>query len=144
MVGDGSYLMMNSEIATSIAMGLKLTIVLLDNRGFGCINRLQTSRGGEAFNNLLDERSPHIDFAAHARFARAPRRRKSAASASSKQALAKSRSDADHRHRDRHRSGRQSKRGGAWWDVAVPEVSANPNVAKAFSAYRDELGKLTG
>ena len=42
MVGDGSYLMMNSEIATSVAMGLKLTIVLLDNRGFGCINRLQT------------------------------------------------------------------------------------------------------
>ena len=56
LVGDGSYLMMNSEIATSVAMGLKLTIVVLDNRGFGCIHRLQTSRGGDAFNNLLDER----------------------------------------------------------------------------------------
>ena len=67
MVGDGSYLMMNSEIATSIAMGLKLTIVLLDNRGFGCINRLQGSCGGESFNNLLDERAPDIDFVAHAR-----------------------------------------------------------------------------
>ena len=41
MVGDGSYLMMNSEIATSVMLGLKLTIVVLDNRGFGCINRLQ-------------------------------------------------------------------------------------------------------
>jgi 3D-(3,5/4)-trihydroxycyclohexane-1,2-dione acylhydrolase (decyclizing) len=42
LVGDGSYLMMNSEIATSVAMGLKLTLVVLDNRGFGCIHRLQT------------------------------------------------------------------------------------------------------
>ena len=72
MVGDGSYLMMNSEIATSIALGLKLTIVVLDNRGFGCINRLQRSCGGEPFNNLLDDpdrapRAPAIDFAAHAR-----------------------------------------------------------------------------
>ena len=67
MVGDGSYLMMNSEIATSVAMGLKLTIVLLDNRGFGCINRLQGACGGESFNNLLDDRAPDIDFAAHAR-----------------------------------------------------------------------------
>ena len=53
MVGDGSYLMMNSEIATSVAMGVKLTIVLLDNRGFGCINRLQQSTGSPRFNNLL-------------------------------------------------------------------------------------------
>ena len=46
MVGDGSYLMMNSEIATSVMMGLKLTIVLLDNGGFGCIDRLQRATGG--------------------------------------------------------------------------------------------------
>jgi 3D-(3,5/4)-trihydroxycyclohexane-1,2-dione acylhydrolase (decyclizing) len=32
--------------------------------------------------------------------------------------------------------------GGAWWDVAMPEVSANPNVAKAFEDYRDEIAKL--
>ena len=63
MVGDGSYLMMNSEIATSVAMNLKLTIVLLDNGGFGCISRLQQASGGAAFNNLV----PHgIDLRAHA------------------------------------------------------------------------------
>ena len=55
LVGDGSYLMMNSEIATSIALGLKLTVVVLDNRGFGCISRLQQACGSESFNNLLDE-----------------------------------------------------------------------------------------
>ena len=46
MVGDGSYLMLNSEIATSVMLGLRLTIVLLDNGGFGCIDRLQRATGG--------------------------------------------------------------------------------------------------
>ncbi|MGH8167632.1 MAG: thiamine pyrophosphate-dependent enzyme, partial [Woeseiaceae bacterium] len=66
LVGDGSYLMMNSEIATSVSLGMKLTVVVLDNRGYGCINRLQQSCGGDSFNNLL-ETPPAIDFAAHAR-----------------------------------------------------------------------------
>src|SRR6266513_2225156 len=70
MVGDGSYLMLNSEIATSVAMGLKLIVVLLDNGGFGCIERLQRSTGNASFNNL--RRSPGgafdaLDFVAHAR-----------------------------------------------------------------------------
>ncbi len=52
MVGDGSYLMLNSEIATSVRMGLKLIIVLLDNGGFGCIERLQSATGNASFNNM--------------------------------------------------------------------------------------------
>ncbi|HEY6869582.1 MAG TPA: 3D-(3,5/4)-trihydroxycyclohexane-1,2-dione acylhydrolase (decyclizing), partial [Novosphingobium sp.] len=52
MVGDGSYMMANSEIASAVAMGLDLTIVVLNNRGFGCINRLQQACGGAPFNNL--------------------------------------------------------------------------------------------
>ena len=70
MVGDGSYLMLNSEIATSVMLGIKLTIVLLDNRGYGCITRLQKATGGARFNNLFadteHETLPEIDFAAHA------------------------------------------------------------------------------
>ena len=54
MLGDGSYMMMNSELATSVMLGLKLIVVILDNRGFGCINRLQLATGGASFNNLLD------------------------------------------------------------------------------------------
>lgn len=54
IVGDGSYLMMNSEIATSVMLDRKLIIVLLDNRGFGCIDRLQQATGGEPFNNLFE------------------------------------------------------------------------------------------
>jgi 3D-(3,5/4)-trihydroxycyclohexane-1,2-dione acylhydrolase (decyclizing) len=70
MVGDGSYLMMNSEIATSVLLGHKLIIVVLDNRGFGCITRLQVGTGGAPFNNLLKDSAhkslPEIDFRAHA------------------------------------------------------------------------------
>ena len=70
MVGDGSYLMMNSEIATSVMLGQKLIVVVLDNRGYGCINRLQRATGSESFNNLLadtrHETLPDIDFRAHA------------------------------------------------------------------------------
>ena len=46
MLGDGSYMMMNSELATSVMLGRKLIVVVLDNRGFGCINRLQLATGG--------------------------------------------------------------------------------------------------
>ena len=49
MVGDGSYLMLNNEIATSVMLDKKLIIVLLDNRGYGCINRLQQHCGSKRF-----------------------------------------------------------------------------------------------
>src|SRR5947208_17136538 len=72
IIGDGSYLMLNSEIATSLLLDQKLVIVVLDNRGYGCINRLQQACGGAPFNNLLSDcfqseaGAPAIDFAAHA------------------------------------------------------------------------------
>lgn len=73
VVGDGSYLMLNSELATSVMLGHKIIVVVLDNRGFACINRLQNATGGASFNNLLQhcqtvaEGAPEIDFAGHAR-----------------------------------------------------------------------------
>src|SRR5215212_397184 len=76
MVGDGSYLMMNSEIVTAVAEGLKLTIVVLDNHGFQCILALQRSVGVPDFGNELRFRDPAsnrltgayvpIDFRKHA------------------------------------------------------------------------------
>ena len=80
LVGDGSYLMMNSEIATAVAMGAKLTIVVLDNRGFGCINRLQRATGGARLQQPARPRR------ARGRFRRAcqePRRRRAKRSATS-------------------------------------------------------------
>jgi 3D-(3,5/4)-trihydroxycyclohexane-1,2-dione acylhydrolase (decyclizing) len=71
MVGDGSYMMANSELATAVMMGVPFTVILTDNRGYGCINRLQKATGGAPFNNLLAD-SYHVnpadlDFVAHAR-----------------------------------------------------------------------------
>jgi 3D-(3,5/4)-trihydroxycyclohexane-1,2-dione acylhydrolase (decyclizing) len=135
MVGDGSYLMMNSEIATSVAMHRKLVIVLLDNRGFGCINRLQVASGGASFNNLLGPEAPAIDFAAHAR------------SLGAQAEQVKTVTDLEgalERARRADRTtvvvietdpGRPFTGGGTWWDVPIPEVSLRPEVQAAREAY---------
>jgi 3D-(3,5/4)-trihydroxycyclohexane-1,2-dione acylhydrolase (decyclizing) len=141
MVGDGSYMMMNSEIATSVMLGYKLTIVILDNRGFGCINRLQQACGGAPFNNLLrdakqsEEGAPNIDFAAHA----------AAMGASSEKVANLSELEAA-----LERAAQSPKtyaividtdpvptteEGGAWWDVSVPEVSEREQVRQAYQQY---------
>ena len=143
MVGDGSYLMMNSEIATSVMLGLKLTIVLLDNRGFGCINRLQNATGSASFNNLLKdtrhETLPAIDFAAHAR-ALGAHAVHVGSLAELESALADARAatktqviviDTDPL--------RATDAGGHWWDVAVPEVSERTEVKAARAAYESKL-----
>ncbi|AZO80733.1 MULTISPECIES: 3D-(3,5/4)-trihydroxycyclohexane-1,2-dione acylhydrolase (decyclizing) [unclassified Bosea (in: a-proteobacteria)] len=143
MVGDGSYLMMNSEIATSVMLGIKLTIVVLDNRGFGCINRLQNATGGASFNNLLrdtrHETLPEIDFAAHAGSMGAIAR-KVASLAELETALAEARGhdrtsviviDTDPLI--------STDAGGHWWEVAVPEVSVRDEVKAARKRYDGAL-----
>jgi 3D-(3,5/4)-trihydroxycyclohexane-1,2-dione acylhydrolase (decyclizing) len=139
MVGDGSYLMMNSEIATSVMMGQKLIIVLLDNRGFGCINRLQRATGGESFNNLLQhakhERLPEIDFAAHARSMGATAEKVSSTAeleAAMGRARKSDRTSVIVIETDPYKT---TEAGGFWWDVAVPEVSRRPKVRAARKAY---------
>ncbi len=73
MVGDGSFLMLHSELITAIQMGLKIHIVLFDNIGFGCINNLQMSNGMDTYGtefrygNTAEGKLMHIDFAAVAR-----------------------------------------------------------------------------
>jgi 3D-(3,5/4)-trihydroxycyclohexane-1,2-dione acylhydrolase (decyclizing) len=143
MVGDGSYLMMNSEIATSVMLGLRLTIVVLDNAGYGCINRLQMATGGANFNNLFrdvrHEVMPSVDFTAHARSLGAIAT-KVASIAELEAGLA---------------AGLKNDRttvlvidtdplvttdeGGHWWDVAVPEVSQRPQVNAARKAYEKAI-----
>jgi 3D-(3,5/4)-trihydroxycyclohexane-1,2-dione acylhydrolase (decyclizing) len=135
MVGDGSYLMMNSEIATSVAMRQKLVIVVLDNRGFGCINRLQQACGGAPFNNLLGTEAPAVDFAAHARSL--------GAHAEQVKTVADLEGALERAHRAERTAvvvietdpARPFAAGGAWWDVPVPEVSPRPQVRAAHEAY---------
>ncbi len=75
LVGDGSYLMMNSDIYSSVLCGHKMIIVVCDNGGFAVINKLQNNTGNESFNNLLKDCAsqrqdgaplPRVDFAQHA------------------------------------------------------------------------------
>jgi 3D-(3,5/4)-trihydroxycyclohexane-1,2-dione acylhydrolase (decyclizing) len=135
LVGDGSYLMLNSEIATSVALGAKLTIVLLDNRGFGCIERLQAATGGASFNNLLGDSAPRVDFAAHARSLGAQAEKvdglAALGSALNKAIRAKQTSvvviETDPR--------RGTAEGGAWWDVAVTDAPRSAGQKKARAAY---------
>ncbi|KRG70431.1 3D-(3,5/4)-trihydroxycyclohexane-1,2-dione acylhydrolase (decyclizing) [Pseudoxanthomonas dokdonensis] len=139
MVGDGSYLMLNSELATSVMLAQKLIVVLLDNGGYGCINRLQVATGGAGFNNLLmDTRHavlPAIDFAAHARSLGA-NAEKVATLAELSAALARARAAASTSvvviETDPLKT---TDAGGWWWDVAVPEVSERPEVNAARQAY---------
>ena len=69
--GDGSYLMMNSELATAAMMGISMTLILTNNKGYGCINRLQKATGGAEFNNLFSDskfdKQIEIDFVSHAK-----------------------------------------------------------------------------
>jgi 3D-(3,5/4)-trihydroxycyclohexane-1,2-dione acylhydrolase (decyclizing) len=138
MVGDGSYLMLNSEIATSVQMGLKLIIVLLDNGGFGCIERLQSSTGNASFNNLRPSaRSAEggLDLVAHAHSL--------GALASKVQGVAEL-GNALSAARKALRTcvlvietdpAVTTQAGGHWWDVAVPQVSEREQVRAARERY---------
>ena len=141
LVGDGSYLMLNSEIATSVMLGTKLVVVVLDNRGYGCIHRLQEACGGEGFNNLFTDclqapnGPPAIDFAAHAKSLGAHAEHVGAIR-ELESALGRARAadrtyvvviDTDPR--------RSTEAGGWWWEVGVPEVSESPKVRAARAAY---------
>jgi len=144
MVGDGSYLMLNSEIATSVMLGLKLILVVLDNRGFACINRLQQQVGGAPFNNLLvDARHaemPQIDFAAHAASLGAIAEKVdgvAALEAALRRAKASPRSHVIVIDTDPAQS---TAAGGAWWDVAVAEVSSSSAVVAARASYQAKVG----
>ena len=142
-IGDGSYMMMNSELATSVMLGKKLTLVLNDNRGFGCINRLQKETGGAPFNNLLQdtrhEIPADIDFVAHARFIGAEAAKVSSI-ADLEEALKRARAAKTTQviviDTDRSTS---TDAGGFWWDVAVPAVSGRSEVGAARRKYEEAL-----
>ncbi len=136
MVGDGSYLMLNSEIETSVRMRARLIIVLLDNGGFGCIERLQRSTGNASFNNLFGAGSGgRVDFVAHARSLGALAI-KVAGCDELEAALAEARKAertsviviaTDPRS--------STAAGGHWWDVPIPEVSVHAEVQAARQRY---------
>ena len=151
MCGDGSYLMLHTEIVTSIQEGYKLTIVLIDNGGFQCIKGLQMSAGSPHFGNELryrDERTGRlegdyyaVDFAKNAESLGAVALR-----ADSEQELRDCLEQAKGIDRttliyvpvqkDARVPGFES-----WWDVPVAEVSSQQGVRDALARYEENVKK---
>jgi 3D-(3,5/4)-trihydroxycyclohexane-1,2-dione acylhydrolase (decyclizing) len=150
MVGDGSYLMLNSEIATAVMMGIKLIVVVLDNRGYGCIHRLQQESGVPGFNNLFadcvqgPDGPPLIDYALHARSLGAyaihvesiP-----ALEAAMARAREASRTTVIVIDTDPLKS---TTVGGWWWEVGTPEVSDAESVRAARRAHEEGKSRQGG
>jgi 3D-(3,5/4)-trihydroxycyclohexane-1,2-dione acylhydrolase (decyclizing) len=134
MVGDGSYMMMNSDVYSSVLSGHKMIIVVCDNGGFAVINRLQNAKGVPGFNNLIKDsrvRKPFpVDFVKHAEAMGALARRvESVGDLEAAMDWAQS--------TDRTTVITLVTDGFAWvpgdadWDVGVPEVSERESVREA-------------
>ena len=136
--GDGSYLMMNSDIYSSVLSGHKLIVIVCDNGGFAVINRLQTFKGGVPFNNMLAdcrvENETRVDFARHAE--------SMGAIAEAVDSIAEL-EQAFERAKAAPRSyvivvqvdPFEWTPGDAWWDVGVPEVSPREAVRNARAKH---------
>ncbi len=140
-VGDGSYLMMNSDIYSSVFTGHKVIFVVCDNAGFAVINRLQVAQGGLEFNNLLrtarHEEFTRVDFVKHAEsmgamsehvgtLADLPGAFARAKAADRSYVIVADVSEYDW------------VGGGTWWEVGVPEVSERQEVRDARADWAIE------
>jgi 3D-(3,5/4)-trihydroxycyclohexane-1,2-dione acylhydrolase (decyclizing) len=146
LVGDGSYLMMNSDIYSSVLSGHKMIVIICDNGGFGVINRLQTGMGGAGFNNLLadcrvadKDNIPHVDFAAHAKAMGAHARHCESLS-DLDEAMAWAQTTDKTTVLTLNTDAYKWTPGGADWYVGVPEVSEREAVRKA-RATQEEFRK---
>ena len=154
MIGDGSYLMLNSEIVTAVAEGLDLTIVLVDNHGYQSIHGLQRSTGTPHFGlelrsrdaqNLLDGPYIPVDYRAHAA-AMGAHAVYIDTETDFRQALteAKSRKGVNVvvvEVNPEKRVGGYAF--GGWWDVPVAEVSESESVQEKRRQYEQDRKKQT-
>ena len=146
LVGDGSYLMMNSDIYSSVLSGHKMIVIVCDNGGFAVINRLQTNMGGAGFNNLLadcrvadKDNIPYVDFTAHAAAMGAYARHCDSLS-DLEQAMAWAQTTDRTTVLTIRTDAYKWTPGGADWYVGVPEVSERESVREA-RATQEEFRK---
>ena len=139
-VGDGSYMMMNSDIYSSVLYGHKLIVIVCDNGGYAVINRLQVNQGGVPFNNQLADCEPanlvYVDFAQHA------------ASMGAISEIVGSIDELETAFARARKSDRTHviviktspndwTEGGSFWEVGVPTTSHRPEVIKAGEIMRE-------
>ena len=140
MVGDGSYMMMNSDIYSTVLSGHKMIVIVPDNGGYAVINRLQNFKGGKSFNNLIKDsrvKEPFgVDFVKHAESMGALARR------------VETLSELDEAMKWAKGNDRTTLLtiatdafawvpGDAHWDVGVPEVSDREEVNQARTEHDD-------
>lgn len=149
IVGDGSYLMLHSELVTSLQEGRKITILLFDNHGYQCIHNLQRGHGSDGFGNEFRYREQTtgrltgsfmpIDFAANAR---------SLGAAAYKASTAEELQGALHQAKLEEKTtlieisvipGTNTSGYESWWNIGVPEVSASSKVVQAHQSIKDRL-----
>lgn len=144
-VGDGTYLMNPTEILTAVQEGIKVTIIVVDNSGFGSIGGLSASLGSEGFGTRFRRRDPQtgqlngaqlqVDFAANAASLGAEVFTPGSI-ADFKQVLRKTK-ELDHTSVIVIKTDREVRVPGyeSWWDVTVAQVSKMPSVQKAREEY---------
>lgn len=148
MVGDGSFLMMHTEIVTMVQEGIKVNIIVIDNHGFASIGGLSKSIGSDGFGTKYRHRDEgtdqltgeniQIDFA------------KNCESLGAHVIVAKTREEFSKALEDAKsiknrpvcivtETDRRQRVGGyeSWWEVAIAEVSNNPDVQEARNDYED-------
>ena len=138
--GDGSYLMLNSDIYSTVLTGHKLIIVVCDNGGFAVINRLQNFKGSKSFNNLIADcrvKEPFaVDFAKHAESMGAVA--ETVESVPELEAAFERAKQADRTAVIVIKTDPYTwTPGDAWWDVGVPEVSERAEVRQAATDHED-------
>jgi 3D-(3,5/4)-trihydroxycyclohexane-1,2-dione acylhydrolase (decyclizing) len=139
-VGDGSYLMLNSDIYSTVLTGHKMIVIVCDNGGFSVINRLQNFKGSASFNNLLQdckvENLQGVDFVQHATSMGALGEQ--VESIAELEAAIKRAKAADRTYVICIKTQpSQWTPGDAWWDVGVPEVSDREEVRQARSDHSE-------
>ncbi|MBD0381786.1 3D-(3,5/4)-trihydroxycyclohexane-1,2-dione acylhydrolase (decyclizing) [Paenibacillus sedimenti] len=151
IVGDGSYLMLHSELLTSLQENRKITVLLLDNHGFQCIHNLQKGHGSQGFGNEFRYRSEQtgrltadympIDFAAHARSLGAKAYTVTTPDGL-REALAKAKEEQISTLIDiKVLPGTGTSGYESWWRVGVPEVSSSAKVVEAHEQMKVQTAK---
>ncbi|MFK7697674.1 3D-(3,5/4)-trihydroxycyclohexane-1,2-dione acylhydrolase (decyclizing) [Paenibacillus sp. HJGM_3] len=152
LVGDGSYLMLHSELVTSLQEGRKIVVLLFDNSGFQCIHNLQRGHGSDGFGNEFRRRDSEtgqltggyipIDYAAHARSLGA----NSYTATTVKQlqeALVQARAANTTTLIDiKVLPGTGTDGYESWWHVGVAEVSTSGNVQRAYTGLQAKLSEI--
>ncbi len=148
LVGDGSYLMLSQEIVTAVQERMKITVILTDNHGFGCIHGLQRACGGRSFGNefrmrrggRLEGRALPVDYAANAHSLGATVFTAGTAP-ELRAALASARRLANTCLIYIPITTASVMKGFSWWDVPPAAVSRVPTVVAARAAYEKARSK---